>query len=346
MHDEVLPIDDVSADDIGLSQDAKESLVGFIDVSGDEKNSAERIMTVNGCLSTQSKWHDFDDEWQEYLKREHFEPDPKTDRYVFHTSPFRTGNLPHMPRALSRSARERIYYNLIGIICKYTVYRFGIAINLADFRQIVDEDFPYSQEEFFTGPGVLASLKCFEANSDWAYENGYSVCIEYVFDRGDTFFGRLNDLHRRSARSVDPERRTVSKLVEESKIDYSPIQAADIVAWECRNYFLGLAPEQIAGLKPSPRTGPELRRLQGLGPQQSNFRLYREQEFRDDLRGFYEEVLEKHGGDTDMVGDGKLFSDLDDFIKGYLAYSREEDAMKKLEQLKASRERKRSRESA
>lgn len=67
---------------------ALELLRGYADVSGQEENAADKILTVNGCLSTPQKWQEFDIEWQEYLKHKNFKPDLKTGRYVFHTSPF------------------------------------------------------------------------------------------------------------------------------------------------------------------------------------------------------------------------------------------------------------------
>src|SRR6266700_6725298 len=67
-------------------------LHGYADTSGKETTVTDRVLTVNGCLSTPQRWQEFDKDWQAYLKAEHFKTDPETKRYVFHTSPFWTGN--------------------------------------------------------------------------------------------------------------------------------------------------------------------------------------------------------------------------------------------------------------
>jgi len=84
-----------------------ENLEGYIDVSGDEETASDKIMTVNGFLSTPSKWREFDITWQSYLKSKGFIPDPKTNRYIFHTSPFWADACKFMPANLSYWDKKR-----------------------------------------------------------------------------------------------------------------------------------------------------------------------------------------------------------------------------------------------
>ncbi len=122
-----------------------EYLRGFADVSGNDVET-DMLLTVNGCLSTYDKWKQFDIEWQEYLKAEHFKPYKNTDKYVFHTTEFHTGNYELIPgKTHSRFDRERIYWNLINLIKKHTLYRFGWGVYLGDLRQL-DIDFPHARE--------------------------------------------------------------------------------------------------------------------------------------------------------------------------------------------------------
>lgn len=287
-----------------------EILKGFADASGTH-SPTERILTVNGCLSTTDKWQAFDDEWQDYLKREHFIPDEETGRYVFHTSPFKTGNLKSMPKNFSRAARERVYFNLLWLIRKHTVYRFGFGILLDDFRRF-EEDYPFAGDIFFKQPGTFVSRLCFRQNSMWAEDNGFNRSISYKFDQGDAFWGELFEEFRNYRRQTNPDDRTVSELSDGSKVKFSPLQAADIVAWESRKYLLSLSPEHLSGSKIK-RPPEALIKINEEG--KADLRLYRYEELEWEVETWAEECLEdeeKHD----------LFENPKDFARKYFSWNK------------------------
>jgi hypothetical protein len=287
-----------------------EILRGFADASGHDIPS-ERVLTVNGCLSTSEKWQAFDDDWQDYLMREHFIPDETTGRYVFHTSPFKTGNLKSMPKNFSRAARERVYSNLFLLIQKHTLYRFGFGILLEDFRRF-ENDYPFAREMFFKQPGTYVSKLCFQSNSTWAEANGFNSAISYTFDQGDAFWGELFEEYRNARRETTSNELTVSQLSDGNKIDFSPIQAADIIAWECRKYFLNLSPEHLYG-SVKKRPSPELMKVNEEG--KANFRLYRYEELESEVGTWAEECLE-------VAEKTDLFANPKDFAQKYFYWNK------------------------
>lgn len=301
----------------------QEVLRGFADASGQEGSAVDQVLTVNGLLSTPALWQAFDNKWQPFLRNAGFKPDPKTERYVFHASPFWADDCELMPLNLTYWDKKKIYNGLIDIIRDHTVYRFGYAVLLNDFRKI-EEEFPYVRQTWLQKPGTRMSMLCFEWNSVWAHNNNYDTSIHYTFDRGDTFFGEMYSTYRAAVKKLGTQVTSIiANLAEENKAIFSPIQAADILAWECRTYFQrlivdGKLGEFISGIRPS----PELIKLHTKGA--SDLRLYNQ----DDLR--YEIIKSVNKTLTDerreiLIGDGKPFKDVAELARGLFRMDQEEE---------------------
>lgn len=303
-------------------------LQGFADASGNETNVTEKVLTVNGCLSTPERWQRFDRDWQDYLRAEHFKPDPVSGRYVFHTAPFWSGHCKLMPTNPSKAAKDRIYWNLIGLILKHTEYRFGYGIWLDHYRQF-DQDFPGARI-FLKQAGTYASRLCFTWNSVWAEERGFDAGISYTFDRGDEFWGQMFDEYRNERRKQTfPDELTVSGLADGNKAEHSPLQAADIIAWESRKYFKGLSEAHLSeSLKPKP-VRREMNRLAADGLDKIDIRLYRYEEFQSELIETIQEGLENRGKLDTYVGAGKAFPTIEDYTRTMLAVAQQDEDHKK-----------------
>ncbi len=201
---------------------AVDKLEGYADTSGHEDTVTEKIITVNGCLSTPTKWAEFENEWQDYLKGKGFKPDKTTGKYVFHTAPFWSQKgYELMPQNLDEAGKQEIYNHLIGIICKHTVFRFGYGVVLDDFRRI-ESEFPHIRETWLKKPGTRMSFLCFRLNSLWAESNKYNPSISYRFDRGDRFYGELYSEWRRTTKDVSLDDRTAANLSDGNKAQYIP----------------------------------------------------------------------------------------------------------------------------
>jgi len=303
-----------------------EVLSGYADASGKYTTLTDTILTVNGCLATTDQWEALDLDWQAYLKAEKFIPDEETGRYVFHTSEFMTGNCEFMPTYLRGGVkhhigdRERIYWNLFGLIGKHTQYRFGYGVSLPHFRKF-EEDFPYAQGTFFKQPGTFVSILCFYWNSMWAQNTGkYNPSISYKFDRGDEFWGELFHEYQSKRRKLkDP---CVSDLSDGDKVKFSGIQAADVIAWACRKDYATLSEAHLSGLHKPPKPSRELRRIHVPG--KSDLRLYAYKDLEYEVRNRLEEILEQRKVRNRLVGDGTPHPTIDDLARALFAMDKED----------------------
>ena len=320
-------------------------LTGYGDASGKYTNPTDRVLTVNGCLSTPERWQNFDKEWQAYLKSENFKPDKRTGRYVFHTADFHTGNCEWMPENLKQStketrfAKEHIYNQLVFLIRKHTLYRFGYGIFLDDFRRL-ENDFLFVREHFFQQPGNYVSKLCFYHNSNWAENNGFSPTVNYVFDHGDEFWGELSNTVREEyheEKNTPDIYFTVGSLTSCDKRLFSPLQAADILAWECRNHYLDLSPDEIENETPV-RPSEELGRINEKG--KANFLGYNYQHLVNDIREVAKEEAEKKNIDLSQFTDKTFEENLDDLARMVFARNQKEAEARKQELLDEWREKK------
>ncbi|HEY0459321.1 MAG TPA: DUF3800 domain-containing protein [Pyrinomonadaceae bacterium] len=285
-------------------------LVGFVeldildayaDASGKDENATDKILTINGVLGTSEGWADFDIEWQDYLKNAGFKRHSKSRKYVFHTSPFWSGSCKLMPQRLSFAEKQTIYRHLVEIVCKYRVCVFGHGILLDDFRRI-ETEFPLLRKKILGKPGTFLSNLCIKYNSGWAHHNGFNSSIGYTFDQGDEFLTEMQRQFYQALTTVDDEEdMTVSSLNFASSAEYSPLQAADIVAWECRKYWLDRSVHPVRSLAPRLPPSYELTRLMNV----NNIRLYGYEHIKEELiehwRYFFdvtpeiEELIAKEG---------------------------------------------------
>ena len=230
---------------------ALELLDTYLDASGNQSNVKDKLVTVNGCLSTPVKWQEFDIEWQTALKDFGFIPNPKIGRCVFHATDFHSDYCKLSPKGLSKANKQSLYRDLIKIVRKHSLLLVGFAVALKDYAKFAD-DYPSISKFCFGKPGTFISVlgvgKCME----WAGEKGYSKSISLMFDRGDEFWGEMFNGFRAFVKTPVNEHLNIGSLTCGNKVEFSPLQAADIVAWECRKYFNALANIKItvAGITP------------------------------------------------------------------------------------------------
>lgn len=301
-------------------------LRGAADASGKYRTITDRILTVNGCLATPDQWSAFDVEWQAYLEGRGFKRDPQTHKYVFHASKFWAfGDKFQLgPKGLTFLEKQRLYRHLIGIIRKHTEYRFGWGISLLDFRAY-EKDWT-NIRELFGQPGSYVSKRCFDQNEQWATQNGFEPKIDYVFDRGDEFWGEMFSNYRRVLKKR-PDEMQIGNLDCGNKAEYSPIQAADIVAWECQRYFRKLTAFHLSGVHtvlPTPRY--ELNMLGADQPGRAVFRLKAYKHLDDERAKFFDELLktaEAKAGET-LVGSKCNWATVEDFTRFMLDFCKKE----------------------
>lgn len=288
-------------------------LNGYIDASGKEETASDRILSVNGLLSTPDNWREFDRVWQAFLKAEGFKRHRRTHKYVFHTSGFWTGKDVLMPQGLSEQTKRSIYRQLITIIRDHTLYNFGYGVRLDEYRDL-ELEFPNAIEAFLKKAGTRMSYLCFRHNTDWAISEGFPS-VSYVFDRGDAFFRELLLEYARTRDRVTTMNGefelAISSLEQGDSADLSALQAADILAWECRRYFLTLPSdvEQRGFLDPP---GHELSVL--AVPGKSHLVLYGRDDLKAEIREAGEGLLPDEYREV-LIGPDKPFQNIDEFMK-------------------------------
>jgi hypothetical protein len=319
-----------------------EVLDAYADASGDSTTLGERIFTVNGCLSTPTLWNDFNEACQSYLKSENFIPDPDTGKYVLHTADFRSGQRRKWwPDTLTPRDRQRIGRRVAEMIRDHTLYRFGWGVHIGDMQQL-EAEFPHVFGAHYDKlPGAYASKLCFQLNSEWAKDHGYEGRVNYMFDRGDDFWGELSEWVRNARKKVPLEKHTVGDLTEGDKRDHPALQAADFVAWHARNYFSSLSRGHLAGLLSPKRGDPELEIFHIEGS--SNLVLKRYADLKTELLGDMEEFLENTDFVTKWVGDGKPFANIDDVARFLIASEKEEQDARRQQLLDDWRAKKKAR---
>ncbi|MEZ5421642.1 MAG: hypothetical protein R2682_00935 [Pyrinomonadaceae bacterium] len=318
-----------------MPTDAGAELEAFFDSSGKYSAREETIVSVSGCLSTQRKWQEFDAAWQATLSSEGFQQDVKTSRYIFHASPFHSGNCRYMPKSVSVTARQRIYKKLLFLIREHILFKVSCAVRLSDYNQII-RDFPHSDEGLLSSPGEYAFRLCIALATSWAYKNGFDPWLNCVIDRNEYYWGKLL-LRYLKTRKAYPNKLALRSLNDGNKAQFSGLQAADVLAWESRKYFLSNNPAQIDKNTDLPH--PEWQIISNV-QDDTEIHLFTYSKMYEHLSGLLESTLNEHPDKSKLIDEGRLCDTRDDLLRGVLAKLHEKREEKKYADLAKWRARK------
>jgi hypothetical protein len=329
-------------------------LRGCADASGKYENLSDRILTVNGCVGTPDNWAAFDVEWQAYLAEVGYRKDCRSRQYVFHTSPFKNGSDPYMPERLKRSNRgawveaekKVIYIHLVELICKYQEFAFGYGVLISDFRRI-EEDFPYIRKFALNEPGTMLTHLCIKWNRAWVHHQPvkkFQSEIDYVLDYGDDYLPSMEQDYKKRHKEKGAEGLSILGF-DPSKhaYEYSPLQAADVVAWECQTYWKQRFYHPVRMF--APKLPPSME-LQRLGSKADTIRLYGYDEIKSVALEWFLDNVKSPTFVAEEVGHGKKFATVDDAFRQWLVAKKQYLDQVKAEQVAAAKAKKKAKKRA
>ena len=220
-----------------------------------------------------------------------------------------------MPKDVCVTERQRIYKKLLDLIREHILFKVSCSVRLSDYNKVI-RDFEYAGEGILSSPGEYAFRLCIALATSWASRNGFDHPIECVIDRNEDY---RNGLLTRYAevRKAHPEELAL-RLTEGNKAKFSGVQAADVLAWESRKYFLSNDLAQIDKNTNLPH--PELEIVSKVA-NDTEIYLYTYSEMYEHLSGPLESTLNEDPDEArKLIGEGRQHTK-DDLLRWLLGES-------------------------
>ncbi len=208
---------------------------GYFDESENTFDKARpnmpRVYTIAGCVGLDRQWVKFQKKWKAILDkdvlprwREVHEDKP----IFFHMTDF---DNPHSKIYGNWPQQKKVKFlkQLHSIMARYSLRRFASCMSIADYQALTVE------EQFVLGnPHNFNAINCFKLIRTWADQNKMYERFAYVFESGAGIHEK--ELRRVTNEMTEAERDAyrVRGLSFYDKRDFSPLAAADILAFETR----------------------------------------------------------------------------------------------------------------
>ena len=175
------------------------------------------VYTIAGYLSKDSEWRRFRKEWHRILAKENIE--------YFHMVDFQACKPPYGD--WSKEKRIKFLQSLHKTIHRRVERSFATTVNIEDFESLTSE-----QKEVLGNPHVFAAVNCMKMIGFWTGMNVRYDPISYVFEQGSRHDKHLRRLFNEELRDEDRNFFRVGSFELADKRVKSPLQAADILAYE------------------------------------------------------------------------------------------------------------------
>jgi len=220
--------------------DAKEKvmvmLTGYFDESYNQATSENPdvplVYTIAGCVGLGRQWVKFQKKWKAALDREVLskwqEVYGKDKPIFFHMKDF---DNPHSKiyGDWSKDKKVKFLRELHSIMAKHSLRRFATAIIVAEHQELTTEE-----QYVFGHPHICAAINCVKRVAEWAKRANYLEPILYVFEKGSVHDKEMRRLFEKTLSDDEKSFYGINKLAIEDKRNLSPLQAADIIAFETR----------------------------------------------------------------------------------------------------------------
>lgn len=198
-------------------------LTAYLDASGSADSQA---LTVAGYVSSDARLKHFGAEWFRLLRRYRLNDG-------FHMTDFVAGAEPY--RRWGKKREERLL-EFIRVVNRAAIFPVSVTIPIATYSSALSED----QRARCGNPYFVAAWGCFHEVTKWLRANRPPEDeVAYVYDQGDQ--GRGEVFKAFNFVYDDHELRKMHRLISmdfQSKMRFTPIQAADILAWTVQDDVL------------------------------------------------------------------------------------------------------------
>ena len=188
------------------------------DVSQDQPLRKHLVMA--GFVSEAGRWGEFDQKWRARLKDDGFA--------YFHMQPFAQRKKPF--QNLTEGGRKNLIRDLLDIIREHAYHKFACVVPSESFSALSVE----AQQHFASTAIAAAGKFCAGLVYQWRDENHYQDRNpRFVFEQGDPGKGSLikamEDLTGHT-----PSFEYKKDIPEKNILAFTPLQASDILAYECK----------------------------------------------------------------------------------------------------------------
>jgi hypothetical protein len=190
----------------------------YLDESGTHEGSA--IAVVGGLLLNKEGFRALDDTWREILARHSILP-------PLHMKEFRRpdGRLADV----SNDQRRALFSDVVKVINENKIYSIAASLTPDRFKKYFDKTF---RRETMSVYGMCFIL-CAHRNYLRTQQNHYDENIPFLMDSGNQYAEHVRAAH---AAMQEDQWKTmrVGSLTFDKDEDWSPLQAADVIAWASR----------------------------------------------------------------------------------------------------------------
>jgi hypothetical protein len=182
----------------------------YFDESGTHGQSA--ALVVSGFVASVQQWADFDAAWKDALSDEGLTH--------FHMKDFAHSKKEFSDWKNDEGRRKRFLERLVAVIRKHVRKSFSSAVILDAYREI---NAKHTFEEYVGRPYAFCARLAMAGVEVWKMEHGYQAPVVNIFEDGATDKGALLKILKRDGYPIP---------AFGQKREHTPLQAADLVAWE------------------------------------------------------------------------------------------------------------------
>lgn len=198
-------------------------LTAYLDDSGHKDDKSTPIFSVGGVVASIAAWRKFETEWGEVLR-------------AFHVSQSHMKDFAHRQgefKGWLEETRRNFLSQLMGIMDSHVKFYVGAVLPIENFNNLSKQ-----QREDLVDPYYACFQVCVHGIALYAEKHFPGEKVDIVFDRRTKSKGLGGELFDHCIEKLEMGNQ-LGTLDFGSTLDYVPLQAADLVAYELNLYRRG-----------------------------------------------------------------------------------------------------------